>query len=267
VRRFFRTVLFIITLEPALHAQPDPSTLIRESIERYRNNWHAAMQWGYTQIDKGEKETTTSKIFPLEGTPYEIVVAKDGKPLPPDLKAKEDRKFQKELTSRRAESPDDRKARIRKYEMQQDFLKELPAAYDFRPIGEETIAGRPAWIVTLTPKPGFEPQLPHSEMLKHIEGKLWIDKEDLQWARAEAHVIGTISIGLILARIGPGAHIRIDLARVAPGLWLPSKMNINGTARLLLLHDRKLNEQLLFTDYHRAPPTPSSKQIAQMMLR
>jgi len=269
VKRFIQVVLFIFTLEPVLHAQTDAAeTLVRQSVANYEHNWRAAMQWGYKQTDvtgkDGGKETTTSEIFPLEGTPYERVVAKDGRPLSPEQQAREEEKFQKELNTRRDESTEERQTRIGRYEKQREFIREIPKAYDFRLLGEENVAGRPAWVVTLTPKPGYVPQHPHADMLKHIEGKLWIDKEDLQWAKAEAHIIDTISIGLILARIGPGAHITIDMARVAPGLWMPTKMTINGTARVLLVHTKNLEERLLFTDYHRAPPTPASTQVAHV---
>lgn len=269
MKRFIQFILFIFALEPVLHAQTDAAeALVRQSVANYEKNWRAAMQWGYTQTDITEKdrgkETTVSEIFPLEGTPYERVIAKDGKPLASDELSKEQRKFEKELNARREETTAERQARINKCEKQREFIKEIPQAYDFKLVGEENVAGRPAWVVTLTPKPGFVPQQPHGEMLQHIEGKLWIDKQELQWAKADAHVIDTISIGLILARIGPGAHITIEMTRVAAGVWMPANMNINGTARVLLVHNKNLDERLLFSEYHRAPPTPASTQVANV---
>ena len=72
-------------------------------------------------------------------------------------------------------------------------------------------------------------------MLKHIEGKLWIDKQDIQWAKAEAIVKNTISIGWILARMD-GRDINLEFTRVADGLWMPKQIDINGTAKVLLVH-------------------------------
>jgi hypothetical protein len=76
--------------------------------------------------------------------------------------------------------------------------------------------------VTLTPRAGFVPASPHAALLKHINGKLWIDKQDLQWSKGEAYVIDLVSIGLILARIGPGARITLEMSRVAEGIvnWM-----------------------------------------------
>jgi hypothetical protein len=65
-------------------------------------------------------------------------------------------------------------------------------------------------------------------MLEHIEGKLWIDKEGAQWAKAEARVVDTIGIGWILARIGAGTRFGVQQARVANGLWMPRRLTIAG---------------------------------------
>jgi hypothetical protein len=87
-------------------------------------------------------------------------------------------------------------------------------------------------------------------MLKHIKGRLWIDKQDVQWAKAEAHVIDPISIGWILARIGEGAQIGLDMERVVDGLWMPKRIDVDGTARVLMVRNKVLDEHLTFSGYH-----------------
>jgi len=170
--------------------------------------------------------------------------------LTPEEKRKEDEKYDRELRKRQSESRSERTARIRKYEKERSFLADLPNAYNFRLLGDELVNGRPAWVVALTPRPGFVPTTQHGNLLRHIEGKLWIDKKDLQWAKAEADVIDTVSIGLILARIGPDAHITLSFERISDALWLPKDINIKGAARVLLVHTKDLNEHLTFADYH-----------------
>lgn len=214
------------------------------------------MRWGYTQTDvvhNGDETTVElSEVMPLEGTPYERLIAKNGHPLTDAEKRKEDEKFRKALRERQSESPSERKARIQKYENERSFLKDLPSAYDYKIIGEETVGGRAAWIISVTPRPDFHPMTMRGGMLKHIEGKLWIDKEELHWAKAEAHVIDTISIGWVVARIGPGAHITLDMTRVAPNHWMPEHINVNGTARVLMVHNKTLREEITFSQYRRA---------------
>ncbi|MGD1070127.1 MAG: hypothetical protein ABSB15_08300 [Bryobacteraceae bacterium] len=246
--------LICFAVLPCAYAQPDSKALLSESIHNYELDWRAGMLWGYTQTDvtraDGTDEVDVSEVVPLEGTPYERLIRKDGRPLTAEERRKEDRKFEKASRERKKESPEERAARIEKYESQRSFLKDLPSAYDVSPMGDGMVDGRPAWILGVTPRADFVPTTPHGGMLKHIEGKLWIDKQDVQWAKAEAHVIDPISIGWILARIGEGAQIKLDMARVVDGLWMPERIDIDGTARVLMVHNKVLDEHVTFSGYH-----------------
>jgi hypothetical protein len=259
VKRLCPVVLLILASAPAGLAQPDLNTLVRDSVYNYQRSMLQGQQWSYTQTDvncaDGKKEIEVSEIIPLDGTPYQRVIAKNGEPLSASDRRKEDQKFDRELRKRQEESPEERKARLEKYQKDRAFIEEVPDAYDFKLIGEDTVEGRPAWVVSLTPKPGFVPRSSHAELLRHIEGKLWIDKQDQQWAKAEAHVIDTINIGYIVARIEPGARITLGLSRVNSQLWVTKEITINGAAKVLLVHTKNLDEQLTFTGYHQDKPT------------
>jgi hypothetical protein len=237
-----------------------------QSIHNYDLDWRAGMLWGYTQTDvtraDGTDEVDVSEVVPLEGTPYERLIRKGGRPLTPEELRREDRKFEKAARERKKESPAERAVRIEKYQGERSFLKDLPNAYDFAPLGEGIVDGRPAWILGVTPRADFVPTTSHGGMLKHIKGKLWIDKQDVQWAKAEASVIDPISVGWILARIGEGAQIRLDMARVVDGLWMPERIDIDGTARVLMVHNKVLNEHLTFSGYH-----PQSSDIGDSRVR
>jgi hypothetical protein len=234
--------------------QPNAKALMLQSIGTYNQDWRAGMHWGYTQNDittaEGKKVVEVSEVIPLEGTPYERLISKDGQPLSPEEKLKESAKYEKALKQRQNESPSERQARIRKYEDERSFLKDLPNAYDFKLLGEDIVDGRSAWIIGLTPLPDFVPTTAHGGMLKHITGRLWIDKQSMQWAKAEAHVVDTIAIGWVLARIGPGAEITLDMTRVTDQLWMPKRICIHGSARVLMVHNKNLNEELTFSGYH-----------------
>ena len=246
--------LVCIAALPCAYGQPDSKALLLQSIRNYERDWRAGMLWGYTQTDAiradGTDEVDVSEVIPLEGTPYERLIRKDGRPLTPEEQSREERKYEKAALERKKESPAKRAARIEKYENERSFLKDLPNAYDCTPMGEGMVDGRPAWILGVTPRAGFVPTTPQGGMLRHIKGKLWIDKQDVQWARAEAHVIDPISIGWILARIGEGAQIELNMARVMDGLWMPERINIDGTVRVLMVHNKVLDEHVTFSGYH-----------------
>jgi hypothetical protein len=248
-----------------LYGQVDPKAIVRQSIQNYQRDWKASRDtWTYTQKDvsdsDGMKEIQVSEIMPLDGTPYERVISKNGHPLSGDDARKEEHKYEHALQKREKETKEERAERIHKYESERAFVKDIPEAYDFKLVGEENVEGRPAWVITMIPHLGFVPSTPHAALLEHIEGKLWIDKEDLQWAKAEAHVFDTISIGWIVARVQPGTRFTVEQTRVENGLWMPRRITICGAAHVMLVHNRAINEELTYSGYRKAGSVLANKR-------
>ena len=258
-----RSIFLSLAIVSAAWGQMNIQQIVRTSIQNYGHDWREELNWAWTQTDvtvSGDtKETKVSEIGPLGGTPYERLTGKNGGPLTPEAQRRENRKYEKTLKEREKESPAEQAARIGKYERDRAFIEDIPAAYDFTLLREEAVDGRPAWVVRMTPRPEFIPPTPHAAMLQHIEGKLWIDKEELRWTKAEAHVIDTISIGWILARIGPGTHFSVQQTRIANGLWMPRCVTIEGMAHALIVHAKTLNEQLTYSGYHEAGSASARK--------
>ena len=254
--RVKHSILLSLALVSTAWGQVNIQQIVRESIENYGHDWREEMNWAWTQTDvtasDDTNETDVSEIAPIDGTPYERLITKNGRPLTSEEQRRENRKYEKTLKERDNESPSEHAVRIRKYESDRAFIGDISEAYNFKPVGEETVEGRPAWVVQMTSRPEFIPSAPHASMLEHIEGRLWIDKEDVRWAKAEAHVIDTISIGWILARIGAGARFGVQQTRIANGLWVPRRLTIAGVAHVLLFHARTLNEELTYSGYHEA---------------
>ena len=85
----------------------------------------------------------------------------------------------------------------------------MPKAFDFRLVGEEAVNGRPAYVLQATPHPGYQAQGKDGKMFSKVEGKLWVDKQDLGWIKVDGQVIEPFSIGLFLARVLRGSEIKI----------------------------------------------------------
>ncbi len=90
-------------------------------------------------------------------------------------------------------------------------------------------------MIVGTPKPGYHPKDRDAKALDKIRGKLWVDKSNYQWVRLEAESTGTISFGLFLARLNPGAKVVFEQTRVNDEVWLPKHMFLKGTGKLGLL--------------------------------
>ncbi len=245
---------------PVLFGQVDAIALLRQSVENYDRDWRAGLNWAFTETDisqsGGDKDVSITEVIPIAGAPYDRVIEKNSRKLTGDDARREQEKFEKTCREREKQTPAERAALMRKMETQRAFAHDVPLAYDAKLLGEDTVDGRPAWVLELTPRADYQPSSMKTAMFRHISAKLWIDKQDVRWAKAQAHVIDTISIGWVMARIGPGADITFEQTRVSDGLWLPKKICIQGVAKIFLVHDKDLNETITFSGFHQGDQAP-----------
>jgi hypothetical protein len=71
--------------------------------------------------------------------------------------------------------------------------------------------------------------------MTHITAKIWVDHEQNQVARAEAHVMRDISFGGgILGKLYRGGVFSFQQAEVSPGVWLPARYQYDFMGRKFL---------------------------------
>jgi hypothetical protein len=246
-------------------AEPNARQIVQQSINNYEKDWNAALDFTYTEHDVTrsvggqQKSVEVSQVSVLAGTPYSRLIAKNGHTLTPDEEMREADKYRRAVDVRDHETPAQHDRRLRKYGEERAFLHEIPDAFDMKPLGQEAIDGRPNYVIRLTPKEGYVAKAKNARMFSDIEGKLWIDEQDLRWTKAVADVIDTISIGWVVARIGPGAHITMTQVKVDGEHWMPKEIDISGSARIMLVKNRLLDESVSFADYRRVrPPAPTA---------
>ena len=95
---------------------------------------------------------------------------------------------------------------------------ELPEAFDFRLAGDERRDGNSMYVIEATSRQGYQPRSRTANMLVHLQGKLWVDKQDQHLAKAEVEVVDTISVGLFLVRLAKGSRAAFRQTRVNDGL-------------------------------------------------
>jgi hypothetical protein len=151
------------------------------------------------------------------------------------------------------ETPAQRRHRLADHENQRQkdraFLREIPAIYNFEMRGEDTVDGREVWIVGAKPKADYQPKDREAKVLQKIEGELWIDKTEYQWVRLEAETTDTISFGLFLARLAPGAKLLFEQTRINNELWLPKHAVVSGAARFVLLKKLSMRQEITWSNY------------------
>ncbi len=259
--------LFLIAVAgvSALWGEVDARELVRKSLANYQRDWHATLNYRYAELDAEQKASgkvvSISEVSTIEGTPYEKLVSKNGRPLTDSEQRNEQEKYDKTVAQRRNESPAQRHKRIADYEKQRSFLKEVPDAFNFKLLGEQAYEGRPAYIVECTPNPNYQPRNMYSRIFLHIQAKLWIDKQDLQWAKAEANVTDTVSFGFLLARIGKDSRIVMEQMRLNSEMWAPKRISVHGNARIMVVKNRNLTEEITYSNYRLATAKPAAEKL------
>jgi hypothetical protein len=237
--------------------------LIRQTAEKDMENDKRQRDYTYIQREEEHKldgkgqvkstETKTSEIMELYGEPVERLVAKDDKPLSDKDAKKEEEKIQKVIEKRKNESEEDRRKREAKEEKEREenrqFVREVADAYNFHLAGIESLAGRDTYVIDGEPKPGYQAHLKEAKILPKFRFRAWIDKDESQWKKLDIQCIDTVSFGLFLARIHKGSRIVIEQTRINDEVWLPQHINVKVDARLALLKDFNLEDDITYRDY------------------
>jgi hypothetical protein len=230
----------------------------QENYDKQKDLTHIEHQ--VTQhLDKNGKVTSTDsvtrEILILYGRRMEHVLERNDKPLSPDEQKKEDAKFDNAVAKLEKESPADRQKRIEKFEENsrkaREFVTEVANAFNFTFDGEQTVNGRPAYIISGTPRPDYQPSSREGKILSKTRGKMWIDVASTHWVKIDAEFTDTVSFGWFLARVHPGTRVQVEQHLFRDGVWVPSEVRFNLDARVGLFKQLNQNIDVTFRDWRK----------------
>lgn len=250
----------------AASAQTDVATIIRKSVDANNRDSAANPQFDYSERDSTRQGSKTYQATMLYGSFYERLVEIDGKKLSPSQEAAQDRKFRQAVARRKAESPQQRKARIAKFEAERRrdhaMLSQLTAAFNFELQGEQQLSGRKVYVLKATPRRGYRPPNRDCQVLPGMEGTLWIDEAAFQWVKVEAHVIRPVAIEGFVAKVEPGTRFELEKAPVEGNVWLPTHFAMSASAKVLDVLPHHSQEDDTYFNYQRRGPSQDSPRSA-----
>jgi hypothetical protein len=234
-----------------LQSQAPSDAEIRERGQKLVENQHrddAAID-EYERIEHHVDRTAGANPRVLEDKLYRVVptgpgslkilLKEDGKLTDPVLYRQQLQTW-KELLEL-ALKPDDPRAKLAYSKWQKkktdraDLVDATREAFLTKWLGQETLNGRPCDVFELDPNPSFHPHSIFQDAMTHITAKLWVDREQIQLARAEAHVMRDISFGGgILGKLYRGGVFSFQQAEVSPGIWLPTRYQYDFMGRKFL---------------------------------
>jgi len=260
--------IFLLLLAPlAIAAEPNALDIVRRSLAAEAENTKLSTNYTFLQRTEERELGSNGEIKSRHSKTHDVtmlngssslrwLIERDDKPLPPEELEREQQQLRLGLEQRRHETEAQRAQRAAEADKRpgrsREMLKEIPEAFDFRLRGEQTIGSRPAYVIDATPRPGYHSKNAQARMfLPNMKATFWIDKGDLNWVRMEAEVIDNISYGWFLFRLAKGARLKVERIRVNNEVWLPSRIEVAGSARLALVKKYNMEQELTYRNYRK----------------
>lgn len=239
---------------PLLGAQaPDVRTIIEKSVQANQADFAADPDFNYKETDKTPTGNKTFQVTMIEGTPYQRLIATDGKPLPADQQRQQLAKQAQVTAQRKAETSQQRQNRIANWQKSRtrdnNMMDQLTKAFNFKLIGDGQLRGFKVWRLKATPRPGYDPPNMNAQVLPGMQGTLWIDQNTFQWVKVTAEVIRPVSIEGFLAQVEPGTRFELEKAPVPGTSWQISHFSMKAHAKVLFLFNRNSSEDETYFDY------------------
>jgi len=222
--------------------------------------------------DKGEiraklEHDSLWQVYPSRKLLVRRRLEKDGRALDAEAARKEDERIAK-FYRKDAERQRQREQQGKADEDDDNVkLQDLLRASTLTTIGRESVDGRSCLIVEIRGNPDYKAQSQAEKLAQHLEGRLWVDEEDLQVARAEARLSKLKIAGGLVASLKE-ARLVFEQKRVNDEIWLPTRAEAEHQGRLFLLKGFNGRSTDEFSDYEKfstgvevsygdpLPPTP-----------
>lgn len=246
---------------------PDVSTIVRRSVAANTADWKAQPQYSRRECDTKTKvdsdgeakasHSKTSQVTMIEGSPYYRLLEVDHEPLSAAQEQQERDKLSREIQRRKSETPDQRRARISKYQNERSeehlLMQQMVDAFTFKLNREEKVEGVDCYLLDATPNPEYNPPVEKARVLLGMKGHLWIDKTGYHWVKVEAEVINPVQFGFFIAQVKPGTRFQLEQAP-AGGVWLPKRFQAAVNASVLGIYGMRSQEEETYWDYRPLAP-------------
>jgi hypothetical protein len=243
---------------------PDARRIVALSIAATERSWRARDYYTYTERDDDRRmdalgqikweNTDVSNMILVDGARFAQHIEHNGQ-VPP---IKERKKLDADLDKLKHETPEEKTTRLRQDQENRSFLEDVLEAFDFHLVGEQTIAGRLAYVIQATPHPGYHAGGKYAKIFPRVEGKLWIDEENFGWIKVDGQVTESFSMGLIVARVQQGSHVILEQTCVGDAVWVPRRLELRAAARIFFVKSLDIDRIFTYWDYRPGTEQPYS---------
>jgi len=129
-----------------------------------------------------------------------------------------------------------------------DFLR----ISEITSVRREMFQGHEVIAFDFEPRKGFKPKNRAEDIVNKLAGTIWVDETAQQVARLEARLTDSYKIGGgMLASIGASTAFSFEQQKIGDEVWLPSSMEANISARVLLLAKFNRSVERRYSEYRK----------------
>jgi hypothetical protein len=245
----------------------DARRIVGLSVTATERSWQARDHYTYVERDEDRRldslgqvkseDVDVTRMTLVNGARFEQLMEHNGQ----HPTAKEQKKSDEDLDKLKHETPAEQTVRLHKDQENRSFLRDLLEAFDFELVGEEIVGGRPCYVLHATPHLGYHAHGKFGKMFSKVEGKLWVDKQDFGWTKVDGQVTQSFSMGLFVARVLRGSHIILEQTCVGDAVWVPKRLEMRASAKILFLKSLDIARILTYSDYR--PATDGSYSVSR----
>lgn len=230
-------VCLLLSAMPRAQQSPPPlPPLVATTLQNELRALDEGTRMQYRERRVSDGHSRTYAIVETDAGALEWLVAYDDKPLDERARAQE-----RAWLARLRRDPE--VARKRKeqeqalLERERKVARVLPEAFLYEGYLDET---GPLARFHFRPNPAFHSTSRETNILRHMEGDVWIDVAHARAVRVVAALNDDVSFGWgFAARLDKGGKVRLEQSQVAPGTWRITRMEFEfeGTKALFFPFD------------------------------
>ncbi len=214
---------------------PRADEVLRRIAERAEKTAPQEPQYEFTRTKRtkifdGDRKMESSeeevfRMVPFKGKFECHLLSRDGKTV-----SKEESARAAEHSSN--ETPGQSKAA--QDESMTKFLgSEVANRFSYEVVGEDTILGRPAYVVRFQARPELAAHGIEEKVIARITGKLWVDKEEFEVVRIDSGITKPLRFALGIVGVLHELRFSVERCRLENGQWASSGLHLR-------LHFRQL---------------------------
>lgn len=243
-------------------AQENPDQLVSEMVAnelRAQEIDHSL--WRYRQIEDSDGTREESEVVETPKGSIHRLVRRNGQPLSAKESEKEDARILQLLAN--PESVEKRKKQEEKDgKQEQDLLKMLPTAFEYRAAGNQNGMIR----LDFSPRASFKPRQHEGEVFHHMDGTILIDPSQKRLVEISGRLVSDVKFGGgILGHLDKGGTFVVNQKDVGGGHWEMTRLVVNINGRVLFF--KTISEHQNEQDMNFAPVQPNItlKRAAELL--